>query len=98
MDGERCDAYLSLDFLPGPLRVSGVLDVKQCIIDAGERLSGVFIMAAGSENHMPENRDGKSCDRMDDRFKLDMVTTLQVACSANDMMYDCEVFCLSNSF
>lgn len=78
MDGERRDAYLSLDFLPGPLRVGGVLDVKQRVVDAGERLSGVFIVAAGSENHMPENGDGKPCYRMDDRLNLDEVTTLQI--------------------
>lgn len=69
MDGERRNAYLTLDFLPRPLRVGGVLDVKQRVVDAGERLSGVFIMAAGSENHMPENRDGMSCYRIVDRFK-----------------------------
>lgn len=69
MDGECRDAYLALDFLPRLLRVGRVLDVKQCVVDARKRLSGVFIMAAGSENHMPENRDGKSCYRMDDRFK-----------------------------
>lgn len=60
MNSECCDADLTLDFLPGLFWVSRVLDVKQCIVDPRKRLSCIFIMAAGSKNHMPETerRDG----------------------------------------
>lgn len=63
MHGERCNADLSLNFLPGLLGLGGVVDVKQRIVDPGERLSCIFIMAAGSENHVSENTGRKSCHR-----------------------------------
>lgn len=56
VDSERCNADLSLDFLPGLLWVSGVLNIKQCVIDPRERLACIFIMATRSENDMPERR------------------------------------------
>lgn len=65
MDGERCNADLSLDFLPGLLGLGGVVDVKQRIVDAGKRLSCIFIMAAGCENHVSESTDRNLCHRMD---------------------------------
>lgn len=56
MDSERCNADLTLDFLPGLLGVGRVVDVKQRIVYPRERLSCIFIMAAGSENHVSKNR------------------------------------------
>lgn len=58
MNGERSDADLTLDFVPGLLRISRVLDVEQFIIDSRERLPYIFVMPAGSKDHMPERERG----------------------------------------
>lgn len=68
MDGERSVAYLTLDFIPGLLWVSRVLNVKQGIVDPGKRLTCILVMAAGSKDHMPET-DGQ-CYRMEDNKQL----------------------------
>jgi len=56
--GERRDADLALDFLPGRRRIRRVLDVEQRVVDPGECHAGVLILAAGSENHMPGTEEG----------------------------------------
>lgn len=75
MDGERRNADLPLNLLPGLVRVGGVVDVKQRIIDPRERLPCIFIMAAGRKNHVSENASRKLGHTMDtDKTKTNKQT------------------------
>ncbi len=53
VDSEGGDADLPFDLVPGLLRVQGVLDVKQSVINPWERLTRIFIVTAGRKYDMP---------------------------------------------
>ena len=56
MHSKSCNTDLTPHFLPCLLWIGCVFYVKQRIIDAGERLACILVMAAGGKDHMSGGR------------------------------------------